>query len=254
MHLLAEAFSDLSGLREFPMTPAVCLASILGMLFLEQIAAAFMHHYSTSGNGHSHAGHGHETSPDPSNVSSEKAEMQVEGHAHMHHHPTISAELYSDPRALLIAHVLEFGIIVHSVIIGIDLGVTTEIGELRPLIIAICFHQIFEGVGLGCAIAVARVSRLKGVIFSTIFSLTTPIGIAIGIWIASSYDPESNRAFWVKGMLNAVASGILIYAGLVDMLVEDFSHCDNSRPLKKAAMAVAVLAGYGLMTLLANWA
>ena len=40
--------------------------------------------------------------------------------------------------------VLEFGILTHSVIIGITLGVSPE-SEFVGLLVAICFHQFFEG-------------------------------------------------------------------------------------------------------------
>ena len=108
--------------------------------------------------------------------------------------------------------------------------------------------------GLGAAIAVARVSRLKGIVFALLFAVTTPVGIAIGLGIESSYSDDEVKALWVKGVLNAIAAGILIYAGLVEMIVEDFSRCEQERPAKKVAMALAVLAGYGVMTFIAIWA
>ncbi|KAA0044278.1 zinc transporter 5-like [Cucumis melo var. makuwa] len=47
--------------------------------------------------------------------------------------------------------VLELGIVVHSVIIGIGLGVSETPKTIRPLVTAITFHQLFEGMGLeGC--------------------------------------------------------------------------------------------------------
>ncbi|KAA0025343.1 zinc transporter 5-like [Cucumis melo var. makuwa] len=49
--------------------------------------------------------------------------------------------------------VLELGIVVHSVIIGIGLGVSETPKTIRPLVVAITFHQLFEGMGLGGCIA-----------------------------------------------------------------------------------------------------
>ncbi|XLU57669.1 hypothetical protein S245_052317, partial [Arachis hypogaea] len=45
--------------------------------------------------------------------------------------------------------VLELGIVVHSVVIGLSLGASDNQCTIRPLIAALCFHQIFEGMGLG---------------------------------------------------------------------------------------------------------
>lgn len=49
--------------------------------------------------------------------------------------------------------VLELGIIVHSVIIGIAVGASESPQTIRPLVAALTFHQFFEGMGLGGCIA-----------------------------------------------------------------------------------------------------
>ncbi|KAK1326285.1 Zinc transporter 5 [Acorus calamus] len=57
---------------------------------------------------------------------------------------------------------------------------------------------------------------------SLFFSLTTPVGIAIGIGIASSYKENSPTALIVEGILNSASAGILVYMALVDLLAADF--------------------------------
>ena len=48
---------------------------------------------------------------------------------------------------------LELGIVVHSVIIGIALGASQSPSTIKPLIAALTFHQFFEGIGLGGCIS-----------------------------------------------------------------------------------------------------
>ena len=87
------------------------------------------------------------------------------------------------------------------------------------------------------------------------FSLTTPVGIAVGIGISKGYDENSPTALIVEGLLNSAASGILIYMSLVDLLAADFM---NPRVQKKFRLQllinVSLLIGTGLMSLLAKWA
>ena len=45
--------------------------------------------------------------------------------------------------------VLELGIVVHSVVIGLSMGASDNMCTIRPLVAALCFHQFFEGMGLG---------------------------------------------------------------------------------------------------------
>jgi zinc transporter 1/2/3 len=51
--------------------------------------------------------------------------------------------------AMLYPKVLELGIVVHSVIIGMSLGASESASAIKPLVVALTFHQFFEGIGLG---------------------------------------------------------------------------------------------------------
>lgn len=58
---------------------------------------------------------------------------------------------------MLEMQVLELGIIVHSVVIGLGMGASNNTCAIRGLIAAMCFHQMFEGMGLGgCILQVIR--------------------------------------------------------------------------------------------------
>eukprot|EP00960_Hanusia_phi_P073205 767958-Hanusia_phi.AAC.3 len=116
----------------------------------------------------------------------------------------------------LMLGMLEVGVIMHSVIIGTDLGVMTQ----RPsaivgLVIALCFHQFFEGLGLGtcisyvvqesggnisknkvdlsfflsCAQPLTRWGQL--VILVCSFALTFPLGVVTGIFLSTFPNFES---------------------------------------------------------------
>ncbi|XWS23034.1 hypothetical protein CRYUN_Cryun29cG0086700 [Craigia yunnanensis] len=55
----------------------------------------------------------------------------------------------SDGARLENGNVLELGIIAHSVVIGLAKGASDNPCTIRSLIAALCFHQMFEGMGLG---------------------------------------------------------------------------------------------------------
>ncbi|KAJ0027914.1 hypothetical protein Pint_36705 [Pistacia integerrima] len=89
------------------------------------------------------------------------------------------------------------------------------------------------------------------------FSLTTPVGIAIGIGISISnvYKENSPPALIVEGIFNAASAGILIYMSLVDLLAADFMNTkvQTNRGLQ-IAVNISLLLGAGCMSLLAKWA
>ncbi|TVU17395.1 hypothetical protein EJB05_33430, partial [Eragrostis curvula] len=53
----------------------------------------------------------------------------------------------------MVSKVLEIGIVFHSVIIGVTMGMSQDVCAIRPLVVALSFHQVFEGMGLGGCIA-----------------------------------------------------------------------------------------------------
>jgi zinc transporter 1/2/3 len=70
---------------------------------------------------------------------------QVE-HVDGDHHYVMTEEIQKQ----ITVWVLEAGVAFHSVIIGITLG-TIAGDEFKPLLIALSFHQFFEGFGLDCS-------------------------------------------------------------------------------------------------------
>lgn len=50
-----------------------------------------------------------------------------------------------------------------------------------------------------------------------LYGLTTPIGIAAGLGVRTTYNPNSNTANIVSGVLDSFSSGILLYTGLVEV-------------------------------------
>ncbi|CAL5007675.1 unnamed protein product [Urochloa decumbens] len=199
-------------------------------------------HGHAHGHVHDHGGHGH-------------------GHAHGHGAPAAgaspddAASVAVSIRHRVISQVLELGILVHSVIIGVSLGASLRPSTIRPLVGALSFHQFFEGIGLGGCIVQAKFKARATVIMATFFSLTAPIGIALGIAITSSYSKHSATALVVEGVFNAAAAGILIYMSLVDLLAADFNNPRLQTNMKlQLATYLALFLGAGLMSLLAKWA
>ncbi|CAH9129251.1 unnamed protein product [Cuscuta epithymum] len=158
----------------------------------------------------------------------------------------------------LVSQVLEIGIIFHSVIIGATMGMSQNQCTIRPLVAALAFHQIFEGMGLGGCIAQAGFSIGTTAYMSFMFSVTTPMGIVLGMIVFSvtGYDDSSSNALILEGLLGSLSSGILIYMALVDLIALDFFHNKlmSSEPFLKKASFGALVLGSTSMSILALWA
>lgn len=153
--------------------------------------------------------------------------------------------------------ILEFGVIVHSIIIGLNLGTSgSEFSTLYPVIV---FHQSFEGLGIGARMSsIPFPKRLEWTQWALCagYGLTTPIAIAIGLGLRTTYNSGSFAANVVSGVLDSTSAGILMYTGLVELLARDFlfnpERTKDSRRL--TFMVVCVFLGAAVMALLGKWA
>ncbi|RHY26334.1 hypothetical protein DYB32_007733 [Aphanomyces invadans] len=143
-------------------------------------------------------------------------------HHHHHHHAHSSGGSNDNMRKKINVLIFEIGVAIHSVIIGLNLGVATG-PSFSTLLVAISFHQFFEGVAVGSS-AVTAFSNIRTSIMTAIgFSFTTPLGIALGVAINSTYSETSTTSLWTRGVLDAIAGGILVYTGIVELLTYQYT-------------------------------
>lgn len=114
-----------------------------------------------------------------------------------------------------------------------------------------------EGLGLGAVVGSAGFSRNKAFFMCCLYSLTTPIGVAIGIAISTTYDTDSTAALAVNGAFNGVSAGLLLYVGLVTILVEEFTSKElllRANNLTRWLMYAALCLSAGGMSVIGIWA
>lgn len=162
-------------------------------------------------------------------------------------------------KMLLQCLLLEAGILFHSVFIGMALSVSVG-PPFVVLLIAISFHQTFEGLALGSRIAAITSfppSSPKPWLMALAYGTTTPIGQAIGLGVHNLYDPAGEMGLLMVGVMNAISSGLLLFAGLVELLAEDFLSDRSYEVLKgkrRLEACAAVVGGGMLMALVGAWA
>ncbi|KAJ1899051.1 hypothetical protein LPJ66_002365 [Kickxella alabastrina] len=161
-------------------------------------------------------------------------------------------------RKQLSTYILELGIALHSIIVGMTLAVTGGTG-FKTLLAAISFHQFFEGLALGTRISALHFTRrplLMGILNASIFALTTPLGQIIGIGIRESFAPRSPSTLLTIGVLDGLSAGILMYSAIVNLLVEEFSSLEFRRYTKFARVMyfITLYSGCAAMSIIGKWA
>ncbi|KAL8057259.1 hypothetical protein ABFX02_04G172700 [Erythranthe guttata] len=259
MHVLPDSFDMLSSacLKEnpwhkFPFTGFVAMLSAIVTLIIDSMATSVYSKKHNSGVVKPESGDELDELP----VVVQAGGTRGHSHSHGHHHGgKLAVEGAQLLRYRVIAMVLELGIIVHSIVIGLSLGASNNTCSIKGLIAALCFHQMFEGMGLGGCILQAEYKFIKKAAMAFFFSVTTPFGIALGLALSSTYKENSPRSLITVGLLNASSAGLLIYMALVDLLAADFMGPKLQGSIKLQIKSyIAVLLGAGGMSLMAKWA
>lgn len=153
---------------------------------------------------------------------------------------------------------LEFGIVFHSVFVGLSMAVAGD--QFITLFIVISFHQFFEGLGLGSRFVAAKwppkMKRYPSYL-SLAYSLCTPIGIAAGLGVRHLYLSNDGRSLLIVGIFDGFCSGLLIYSSLIELMGRDFL---MNPEMKKRSNSWLILAyamfilGTLFMALVGKWA
>src|SRR5947209_13072471 len=182
-------------------------------------------------------------------------------HRHEHGHDQSQHAEQNPQKLFLQCLLLEAGILFHSIFIGMAVSVATGT-EFIVLLIAISFHQTFEGLALGSRISALipslfDASSPKPWLMALAYGTTTPIGQAIGLWMHELYDPASMTGLLMVGITNAISSGLLLFAGLVQLLSEDFLSDRSYEVLKgkrRIEACISVALGGALMAFVGAFA
>ncbi|KAK1584927.1 ZIP zinc transporter [Colletotrichum navitas] len=173
--------------------------------------------------------------------------------------PVVLSPAQQHQKDILQCMMLEVGILFHSVFIGMTLSVSVG-NDFVVLLIAIAFHQTFEGLALGSRIAAIdwpSGSRLQPWAMALAYGCTTPVGQAIGLATHRLYSPDSEFGLVLVGTMNALSSGLLVFAALVELLAEDFLSDESWRVLRgRERVWACLLVFFGAfgMSLVGAWA
>ncbi|KAI0306097.1 ZIP-like iron-zinc transporter [Multifurca ochricompacta] len=145
-----------------------------------------------------------------------------------------------------------------------DEGAVAQLIGVAILEFGVILHRsipkTFEGLGIGSRLAyldLPRKYRIAPVLAAFLYGITTPIGIAVGLGVRTTYNPGSTHATLVSGVLDALSAGILMYTGFVELLAHEFLFNREMHEASNWKLLYALsclLFGCGIMALLGKWA
>ncbi|KAL5991838.1 hypothetical protein ACLOJK_012749 [Asimina triloba] len=157
---------------------------------------------------------------------------------------------------------------------------TTSLGDTVLLILALCFHSVFEGIAVGVAatkgdawrnlwtislhkifaaiamgIALLRMIPdrpfLMTAAYSFAFAISSPIGVGIGIAIDAT--TQGAVADWIYAISMGIACGVFIYVAINHLIAKGFKPQSPCRFDAHFFKFLAVLMGVGVIAVVMIW-
>jgi zinc transporter ZupT len=224
------------GIAEYPIIFVIFLAGIVLPILIQLATGALMEYYEAQA-----------TTVTEKNAEATAAVTIEEGKV-----------IASNGNVFLMKFILTLGsIILHSILIGLGLGSmgSDEIISIEALLIALVFHQFFEGFSVGClltelesnyGLGISSLFKYSCVFF---FSISTALGIAVAKGTLEAGINNTSAGF------NAFAGGVLVSTALGEVIFPEVSKSlPGDKYFDKVLVIAAIILGNGIMSMLAIWA
>ncbi len=144
----------------------------------------------------------------------------------------------------ILSYILLIILSFHSIIVGLSLGLEQGKMEAIVLMVALMLHKASAGFAFGMTLRYSSFKHLHRYLMIAIFSLSTPLGIAIGLYI--THYAHMSISSLTEGMFDSVAAGTFLYMTMHLMQTRD----PYPMPQRLASLGI-VIVGFVMMAVLA---
>lgn len=240
---VSAVLSELQTSSDYPVAETMMMLGFFLTVFVEQTVLTFRKERPSFINLETfNAGGGSEAGSD-----SEYDTPFISGPAPRHH-----GHSHFDPAHLAAAGPLRLLSLVlalsaHSVFEGLALGLQEEGGKLGSLFLGVAVHETLAAVALGVSIARAALTMRDAAKLGATVSAMIPLGVVVGISIASAQTLAGNV---VSVVLQGLAAGTFLFVTFFEILARELEE-KQDRLLK----VLFLVLGYGTLAglILVKW-
>nr|XP_003704109.1 PREDICTED: zinc transporter ZIP3-like isoform X1 [Megachile rotundata] len=157
-----------------------------------------------------------------------------------HEHKHVPVTKNTSVQGLLTVLALSF----HAIFEGLAVGLEPSIGSVVYLAAAIATHKMVIAFCVGMELYVAGASTRTTLSYLTIFSMVTPIGIAVGLALGH-FKNDSENLGPTPTILQGMAAGTLLYVVFFEVLARERAN-EKSGLLQLTAIIVGFMLMLGL--------
>ncbi|XP_058209632.1 zinc transporter 11-like [Rhododendron vialii] len=177
---------------------------------------------------------------------------QYQGHGSPHNH-FMKAPLATSATSLGDSILLIVALCFHSVFEGIAIGVAETEADAWKALWTICLHKIFAAIAMGIALLRMIPDRpfLSCVAYAFAFAISSPIGVAIGIVIDAT--TQGAVADWIYAISMSLACGVFVYVSINHLLAKGYLPQKLVLVDTPFYKFLAVLLGIGVIAIVMIW-
>lgn len=157
-----------------------------------------------------------------------------------------AAAVDADPHSTFRSVLLIAALSLHSTFEGLAIGLQDTVDGVMQFFLAVGLHKSVIAFGLGLNLAQSRLSLWAIVRSNLVFSLASPIGLAIGMGI-EDFGHSVNESI-VNGVLQGLACGTFFYVTFFEVLPHELNQ-GGDRLLKLLATLIGFSVICGVMFL-----
>ncbi|KAM1696200.1 hypothetical protein ACFXTN_027756 [Malus domestica] len=182
------------------------------------------------------------------------ADLQVQGkggqygtQSHTQNTVVASATSLGDNILLIVA------LCFHSVFEGIAIGVAETKADAWKALWTISLHKVFAAIAMGISVLRMMPNRpfLSCAAYAFAFAISSPIGVAIGILIDAT--TQGAVADWIFTISMGLACGVFIYVAINHLLAKGYRPDRAVSVDKPQYKFLAVLLGIGVIAVVMIW-
>ena len=138
---------------------------------------------------------------------------------HHHHDDHISQHLHGSTLASLM---LFLALSLHSILEGVAIGIVPRAEMVVSTSAAILTHKAFAGYALGSTLITAEsLDTRKHLYLGIMFSMTTPLGVLLGMALLDDFNGDS----FAVGVVQAMVAGTFLYVSIVEVGTKELLVC-----------------------------
>ena len=141
----------------------------------------------------------------------------------------------------------------HSVFEGIAIGVAETKADAWKALWTVCLHKIFAAIAMGIALLRMIPNRplLSCAAYAFAFAISSPVGVAIGIIIDET--TQGAVADWIYAISMGIACGVFIYVSINHLLSKGYTPQKPVLVDTPHYRFLAVLLGVGVIAVVMIW-